>query len=120
MDKIFFREMMFYGYHGAFPEENKLGQRFLVDLELALSLAPAGETDDLGKTVDYGEVYQLVQAEVEGKPYALIEALAEGIARRLLDTFPLLKEVTVRVTKPDPPIPGHYRSVGVEISRSRS
>lgn len=119
MDKILFHKMEFYGYHGVYPEENKLGQRFFVDLELALDLSPAGQSDDLSKTVDYAEVYQLVQTEVEGEPCALIETLAEGIAGKLLATFSLLEEVRIRITKPDPPIPGHYQSVGVEIRRSR-
>ena len=33
MDKIYLNGMKFYGYHGVFPEENKLGQRFYVDLD---------------------------------------------------------------------------------------
>ncbi|MFD1427934.1 dihydroneopterin aldolase [Kroppenstedtia sanguinis] len=116
MDKIFFNGMAFYAYHGVFPEENRLGQRFLVDLELDLHFQAAAETDDLRQTVNYAEVYEAVQAEVEGNSYALLETLAERIADRLLTGFPV-EEVQVRVTKPDPPIPGHYQSVGVEIQR---
>lgn len=119
MDKIFFNGLAFYAYHGAFPEENRLGQRFLVDLELRLDLAPAARTDDLERTVNYAEVYGVVKAEAEGGPHALVETLAERIATRLLTDFPV-EEVKVRVTKPDPPIPGHYQSVGVEILRRRS
>ena len=32
LDKIYVNKMEFYGYHGVFPEENTLGQRFRVDL----------------------------------------------------------------------------------------
>ena len=53
MDKVFFHEMMFYAYHGVYPEESRLGQRFTVDLELGLDLRPAAESDDLAKTVNY-------------------------------------------------------------------
>ncbi|MFC4075500.1 dihydroneopterin aldolase [Salinithrix halophila] len=119
MDKIFFNKMAFYAYHGAFSEENRLGQRFFVDLELMIDLKPAAAGDDLSRTVDYGKVYETVQQEVKGKTYALVETLAERIAEQLLHAFPL-EEVMVRVTKPDPPIPGHYDSVGVEIRRGRS
>lgn len=118
MDKIFFNKMAFYAYHGAFSEENRLGQRFYVDLELGLDLTPAGRSDDLDKTVDYGKVYETVKGLVEKPVCALLETLAENIATRLLQDFPL-EEVMVRVTKPDPPIPGHYESVGVEIRRRR-
>ncbi|SEN63454.1 dihydroneopterin aldolase [Lihuaxuella thermophila] len=119
MDKIFFNEMYFYGYHGAYPEENKLGQRFIVDLELGLDLRPSALNDDLSQTVNYAEVYQAVKKEVEETQVQLVETLAERIADRLLSTFPV-EQVLVRVTKPDPPIPGHYKAVGVEILRRKS
>ena len=119
MDKVFLREMQYYGYHGAYPEENRLGQRFIVDLELELDLSPAARQDDLEKTVDYQAVYDTVKEEVEGSPVKLVETLAERIVRRLFTTFPV-DAVWIRVTKPDPPIPGHYRAVGVELQRKRS
>ncbi|MGG1680159.1 dihydroneopterin aldolase [Neobacillus sp. NRS-1170] len=119
MDKIFVNQMEFYGYHGVFPEETRLGQRFIVDLTVSLELKRAGETDELQHSVNYGELYQLCKEIVEGKPYKLLEAIAEKIAGSLLAAFQLIGEVTVKVIKPDPPIPGHYKSVAVEITRSR-
>ena len=67
MDKIYFNQMEFYGYHGVYPEENKLGQRFIVDLELYLDLNPAAETDDIEHTINYAEVYQLCKSIVESE-----------------------------------------------------
>ncbi len=107
----------FYGYHGVFQEENKLGQRFYVDLTLELDLKKAGTTDDLKATINYGDVYKKVQSIVEGKPYKLVETVAEKIAAELLSAYGTLQLCTVKVIKPDPPIPGHYRSVAVEITR---
>jgi dihydroneopterin aldolase len=118
MDKIILKQMSFYAFHGAFPEENKLGQRFIVDLELRLDLHRAGQTDQLEYSIDYGQVFQVVQHIVENKQFRLIETLAERIADALLTKFSV-PEVLVRVTKPDPPIPGHYESVGVEMVRSK-
>ncbi|RBW67662.1 dihydroneopterin aldolase [Bacillus taeanensis] len=120
MDKIHLNEMAFYGYHGVLPEENKLGQRFFVDLILGLNLKNAGLTDDLKKTVNYAEAYETVRSIVEGKRRQLVEAVAEGIAKEIFDAFPIVEEVKVKVVKPDPPIRGHYRSVAVEITRKRS
>lgn len=119
MDKIYVERMEFYGYHGVFPEENRLGQRFAVDLTVSLDLKKAGETDDLDYSVNYGELYQVCKNIVEGKPYKLVESVAEKIAGSLLQQFPLIAEVQVKVIKPDPPIPGHYRAVAVEITRGR-
>lgn len=119
MDKIYVNEMEFYGYHGVFPEENKLGQRFKVDLTVELDLKQAGETDELEYSVNYGELYELCKEIVEGKPYKLVETLAEKIASAILEKYELIQNCTVKVIKPDPPIPGHYRSVAIEIMRSR-
>lgn len=119
MDKILVNQMSFYGYHGVFKEETKLGQRFIVDATLELDLSEAGRTDDLARSVNYGEVYQLCQQIVEGKPFKLIEAVAEAIATSILSTFTLVRSCTIKVIKPDPPIPGYYRSVAVEVTRCR-
>ncbi|MBT2658022.1 dihydroneopterin aldolase [Bacillus sp. ISL-18] len=119
MDKIYVNRMEFYGYHGVFPEENRLGQRFIVDLAVSVDLKKAGTTDELKFSVNYGELYQVCKEVVEGKPYKLLEAVAEELAANILRVFPLVMDVTVKVIKPDPPIPGHYKSVAVEITRSR-
>jgi 7,8-dihydroneopterin aldolase/epimerase/oxygenase len=119
MDKIILNKMAFYGYHGVFPEETRLGQRFMVDLTVETSLQKAGETDQLEYSINYGEIYQVCKEVVEGKPYKLVEAVAEKIAGEMLGRFEPISQVTVRVIKPDPPIPGHYESVAVEVTRSR-
>ncbi|MFX3624180.1 MAG: dihydroneopterin aldolase [Ectobacillus sp.] len=120
MDKISVHEMEFYGYHGVFPEENKLGQRFKVDLTVELDLRKAGASDELAHSVNYAELYNVCKRIVEGKPYKLIEAVAEKIAADILIQYPLIQRCTIKVIKPDPPIPGHYREVAVEIMRERS
>ncbi|SFM50647.1 dihydroneopterin aldolase [Gracilibacillus orientalis] len=120
MDKIYLNKMTFYGFHGVLPEEKKLGQRFLVDVILEADLKQAGKADDLHLSIDYGLVYQLTEQVVEGRSKNLIEAVAEEIAEVLLFQFDLLKACTVKVIKPDPPIPGHYQSVAVEIHREKS
>lgn len=119
MDKILLNRMQFYGYHGLFAEENKLGQRFNVDVELFVDLQKAGQTDEMNDSIHYGHAYELIQRIVEGERKNLIEAVAEAISSTLLASFSLLEACTVKVTKPDPPIPGHYDSVAVEIYRER-
>ncbi|MGG3915537.1 dihydroneopterin aldolase [Rossellomorea vietnamensis] len=119
MDKILLNEMEFYGYHGVFQEENKLGQRFRVSVELHLDLRKSGQSDQLEDSVNYAEVYSITKGVVEGEPRNLVEAVAEDISSRILETFDAVKSCKITLIKPDPPIPGHYRSVAVEINRSR-
>ena len=112
--------MVFYGYHGATPQEKELGQSFVVDVDLEVDLTTAGESDDLKDTVDYSQVYRVVKEMVEGPSHNLLESVAEGLAQRLLHTFSL-DGVTVRVTKPHVPIKGAVlEGAGVEIHRRRS
>lgn len=119
MDKMTLTRMEYYGYHGVFEEERKLGQRFYIDLELKLDLQEAGVNDDLTRTVNYAEVHELVKKIVEGRSFKLIEALAECIASEILDTYTVIDELTVKVTKPHPPFDIHFQGVTVELLRSR-
>jgi dihydroneopterin aldolase len=120
MDKIRMSRMQFYAYHGVFPEESKLGARYLVDLELSLPLENAGRSDNLNDTIDYGAIYEKVKAVVVGERFNLIEALAERVASELMQTYTSINEVTVTVTKPDPPFPALFDGVAVELTRKRA
>jgi len=111
--------MEFYGYHGVFQEETKLGQRFIVDLTIEVDLKEAGVTDKLDYTINYAELYTRTKNLVEGNPFKLIEALAEKITTVILNDFPSIQSCTVKVIKPNPPIPGIYHSVAVEMTRRR-
>jgi dihydroneopterin aldolase len=119
LDKIILSRMAFYGYHGVFAEENKLGQQYFVDAELSLSLREAGCTDELEHTINYAEAYHTIQEIVEGKCFKLIEALAENIASTLLQTYTGINEIKVRVIKPHPPFKIFFDGVTVEITRKR-
>jgi 7,8-dihydroneopterin aldolase/epimerase/oxygenase len=119
-DRIELRGMRFDGRHGVLPEEATEAQPFDVDVVLELGLAAAGTTDDLARTVDYGDVFRLARAVVEQGPrVALIETLAERIAADVLTANPAIDAVTVRVRKPRAPLPGVFAWAGVEIRRSR-
>lgn len=119
MDRMVLRRMVFFGYHGVIPEENRLGQKFYVDLDLRLDLTRAGLSDDLNDTVNYAELHALVKRIVEGPPFKLIEALAEKIASEVLGTYTSINEATVSVTKPNPPFDIAFDGVTVEIRRRR-
>ena len=115
-DTIHLRGLEFYAYHGVLPEEQILGTRFLIDMDLFVDLSQAGSSDQVGDTVHYGEVYQVIKACVTGGRHQLIEHLAEEIAQRVLGQFSCTS-VRVEVHKPQAPIPGIFRDVSVEIWR---
>ena len=118
MDYIHVRDMQFFGYHGVLQEETVLGQRFRASVSLAVDIKKAGETDNLEHTVSYVGVYDICKEVIEGKPYKLIEAVAETIASRILSQYERqVMGCRIEIIKPDPPIPGHYKEVAVEIVR---
>jgi 7,8-dihydroneopterin aldolase/epimerase/oxygenase len=99
-DHILLEDMVFHGRHGTLQAERELGQPFVVSVELRLDLRPAGTSDDLLKTVDYGEVHNMAREVVEGPPVQLIETLAERIAAGVLDDHPAIEAVRVKIAKP--------------------
>lgn len=117
MDKIYINNLEFIGFHGVFPEEKKLGQKFLVSLELIVDTREAGKTGDLTKSVHYGLVAQDVERVFLEKSIDLIETCAENIAEMVLKKYELVKEVKVIVKKPWAPLQMHFENVAVEISR---
>lgn len=120
MDKIIMKNLSFYGYHGVMQEEAVLGQKFFVDADIYLSLKQAGVSDSVEDTVHYGLAFEVIKDIVENKRYGLLEALAENIAKGLIDFSPMIQEVNVRVRKPEAPVHGIFDYFGVEIRRKRN
>ncbi|GEP05979.1 dihydroneopterin aldolase [Methylobacterium oxalidis] len=118
-DRILVHRIAAYAYHGLLPEEARLGQRFYVSLDARLDLAPAGRADDVGLTVSYADLTEIVVEIATGRRFALIEALAETIAETCLARFPALAGISVRVDKPSAPVPAVIDGVSVEITRER-
>jgi dihydroneopterin aldolase len=116
MDRLYVNNIRAYGYTGALPEEQVLGQWFSVDLVLWLDLAEAGQSDRLSDTYDYCQAVKTVQHLVQTCKFTLIEKLAETIAQSILTSAPI-QQVQVRLTKPTPPIPNFSGSITVELTR---
>jgi dihydroneopterin aldolase len=113
------KNAVFYAYHGAVQEEQNLGGKFEVDLDLYCDLLPAAETDSLKKTVDYEKVYAYVSSILHSKKNYLLEALAHTIAHGIIREFSSVEMVTVRVRKPHPPVKGVVDCVEVEMTERR-
>jgi 7,8-dihydroneopterin aldolase/epimerase/oxygenase len=119
-DRILLEGMVFHGRHGTLPAERELGQPFIVDVELRLSLRPAGLSDDLAQTVDYGAVHRRAREIVEGEPLNLTETVAERIAATIMEDHPPVEAVRVKVAKPHVRLDDTIlRDSAVEILRHR-
>jgi len=103
-----------FAYHGNNPAETKLGQTFVVDLEVLTDTARAAASDRIEDTVNYPSLEKIARRVIEGPPRHLLETVAEQIADAVLKQEGVF-QVTVRVTK-RPPLP-HLRAFTVEITR---
>jgi len=118
MDFIGLKGMIFHGHHGVLKEEQILGQKFIVDIELKQNLELPGKTDHLNDTINYVDVYNITKNIVENSSFNLLEKMAVMIAETILEKLPVT-EIKIKIEKPNVPIQGILNSAWVEISRSR-
>lgn len=101
------------------PEEQSRPQPLEIDLDVVADLGPAGRSDALGDTVDYGAICRVVEDVVARERFALLERLAARVAEVVLDQDPRVEGVTVTVRKLRPPVPHQLETSGVHIERVR-
>jgi 7,8-dihydroneopterin aldolase/epimerase/oxygenase len=110
----------FYAWHGVHSEEQRLGGKYEVDAELRFDIRPAAETDDICKTVDYAKAYEILRHVMTSGKVSLIETLAFRIATALMEEFPQLEGVTVKVRKKNLPLGGVCDHAEAEHSIDRA
>ena len=111
---IFIRNMRFHARHGVLPQEQATGGTFIVSIDAMYPLQQAVETDEVNDTLNYAEVYDIVKREM-AEPSKLIEHVAGRIGRRILSEMPQIEELTVSVTKENPPMGADSRGAGVQL-----
>jgi 7,8-dihydroneopterin aldolase/epimerase/oxygenase len=118
-DRLRISGIEFHGHCGCTEAEREIGQRLSVDLELVLPLAPATETDDLNRTVDYVKLTQrIVQVGRQLRP-VLVETLAERLAQTVFEDSSV-EQVTVRLRKVSPPVEEIKGAFEVVVTRDRT
>lgn len=118
-DRIILRDLGFYGYHGVFAEEAKLGQRFFIDLELGVDLSAPATTDRLSSGISYSDIYDAVKTTFETRRMKLLEALAQNIVDAIFESFASVDWVIIRVRKPEAPIAMVRGEAAIELHRRR-
>jgi len=117
MGKIAVEGMRFQAYHGFYPEERLTGHEFGVDVYIRTDFGKAAGEDDLSGTINYETVFRAVQLIMK-EPVQLLEHVAQKIIERLKFQFDSILEVTVRVSKYNPPLGGDVQRVYIELERS--
>lgn len=118
MDRITIKNLEIFAHHGVMPEENVLGQKFLVSVDMYMDLKAAGRMDDLCSTINYAEVCHEITKLVSQERYKLIEAVGERIIQMLFSRYPQIEKAEVTIDKPWAPILLSLEHVSVTLSRS--
>jgi len=118
MGKIILEDIEIYAHHGHLKEEQTIGARFRVNLDIEISNEKACISDRLEDTLDYQKAYDIVCNEMK-ETSALLEHIALRISRGILNASSLIKLVKVKVSKLNPPLGGNVKAVSVEFINER-
>jgi dihydroneopterin aldolase len=116
MMTIHLEELRFYGYHGLYVQEKKLGAWFELDIILDWPTGLEEPIVRLQETVNYAAVYEVVKLRMS-EPTELLETLAMDLVYLLKEQFPELIALRIRVRKMNPPLPNFQGKVSVEYSK---
>ncbi len=108
--------MEFRALHGCYDLEQKVGNRYTVELEVTTELGDLAECDDVTRAVNYLVVYEIVAKQMK-VTCRTIEAAAVNIITAVKAAFPQIAEVSCTVAKLAPPLGGKLRSVSVTITQ---
>lgn len=114
MSTICLNNIEVYAYHGVFEVEQKVGQWYIVNLEIDVDFSEAAINDELKGTIDYSKVNNIIREEMTIKS-KLVENVAHRIANCILETFPNIEGGTLSIAKKNPPVQGEMESVEVVI-----
>jgi len=106
----------FFAYHGFHSEEQKVGNKYAVDIEVESNIEQAAENDELGDTVNYELIYKIAKKEMK-KPSKLLEHIANRIIEQIFTSYPGIDKVKVAVSKFNPPIGGICKKAKVTIEK---
>ncbi len=119
MGKIIIEEMEFYAFHGHYQEEQIVGNRFLVDLEMDADLTDAADSDNLNDAVNYQQAYQIIKNEMRRTKSNLLENIGKRILDALYAEMEGIEKASIRIRKLNPPMGGPIKSVGIRMSRKQ-
>ena len=111
---VFLKDVRFHAFHGVMPQEGMVGADFLVNLRVGYPLEKAMQSDEVGDTLNYAVLYEVVQAEMM-KPSNLLEHLAGRIADAIVKRFPQVTSIDLELMKQNPPMGADCDGAAVEI-----
>ncbi len=116
MGQIDLEGLEFFAYHGHYPIEKEVGNKFILNVSIQTDCAAAGKSDRLEDALDYQKVYSLIKQEM-AIPSDLLEHVATRILDKLFAELPAIDKAWVKISKMNPPMGGQIEKVSVTLSR---
>ncbi len=116
---LFIDNLEVFANHGLFEEENKLGQKFIFDIECELNYKKAMFSDEMTDSISYADIAEVVVKTATTNTFNLLERLAGEILKNILTEFSQIENIKLKINKPGAPIKYHFEKCGVEVKVSR-
>jgi len=114
------KNAQFYAYHGALKEEQNIGGKFEIDVDVYTDFSEAAKQDNLNLTTNYHEIYKFLDKIIHSHNYYLIETIAVKIANEVLNNFDGIKKIIVKVRKRSVPVGGMLDFVEAEVIKEKN
>jgi len=114
------KNAQFYAYHGALKEEQNIGGKFEIDVDMYTDFSKAADKDELSLTTNYHEVYKFLDKIIHSHKYYLIETIATQIADDVLQGFAGIDKIVVKVRKRSVPVGGMLDYVEAEVIKEKN
>ena len=115
---IYLNDVRLRACHGVLPQEQAVGADFVVNLRVGFDIAKAMATDDVGDTLNYATLYNIVKREMD-QPSKLLEHVAGRMAKAIEVAFPDVTAIDLSITKANPPMGADCKGAGVELHFGR-
>ena len=111
---IYITDLRFHAFHGVMPQERLVGNDYSIDIKIGYNVSDAMISDEVDDTLNYAEVYQIVDQEM-GVPSKLVERVAYRICDRLFRKYASISSIDIRLTKLNPPFGADCKGAGIEL-----
>lgn len=120
MDILEIKQLEIFAYHGLFPSEKELGQKFVVDMEIHFDMSYAAKDHQLDKSIHYGELCQYLTTWCQETTEDLIETVAQKLIDKTFETYPVARKISLTLKKPWAPVHLPLETCAVTLTRQKS
>lgn len=111
---IFLKNLHFHAYHGVLPQENIIGNDYIVNVRIKYGMNRVIVSDNLTDTISYADVFECIKQEMN-VPSKLLEHVAGRIGNRLIKEYPQIETIDIKLMKRNPPMGSDCDGAGVEL-----